>query len=68
MKKIIMIKDKRKRVVSNGSKLPCSGLYLLIMAVWYELISVWHVDSLMSKQNVKNTNIVTYNLHALFSL
>ena len=27
-----------------------------------------HVDSLMSKQNVKNTNIVTYNLHVLFSL
>ena len=37
---IIIIKDKRKRVVSNDSKLSCSGLYLLIMAVWYELVSV----------------------------
>ena len=39
MKKIIMIKDKRKRVVSNDSKLPCSGLYLLIMAVWYKCVA-----------------------------
>ena len=44
MKKKLIIIIKDKRIIINDSKLPCSSLYLMIMVVWYELVSVSHLD------------------------